>query len=279
MKPGILLLTKNKTIKSELKQFSNRIHEINAPSQINNIFKKNGKNIEVAFLDLTFKEEEINRVIFYIKQYKKEMPVVLLCTSHSILLESEAMRNLSVYGYIKHPDNIEEIKEILEDLNNLFELDMDKKIEKVDYMETEKVFACTFKDMKKFFLKRSDVPDNVDAKIGRIVVDDLGYHFTVEYASGEKSVVPWDFVKYHCDEQYQFHKAKESKNISAKEIGKRIKELRSAAKLTQQDLADKTDIQRANIARIEAGNHYPSLETIEKIAAALSRPVAYFVAG
>src|SRR5580692_8706543 len=165
MKSDILLLTKNTRIANGLKHLSNaKVLTVGAPSQINNIFKKNGKHLEVALLDLTFPEKELNRFIFYIKQYKKDIPVLLLSADHHLNKESEAMRNLSVYGYIKHPDKLEEVEEILEDLNRLFELDMDKKFERIDYLENEKVFACTFKDMKKYFLKRNSILDNVDSK-------------------------------------------------------------------------------------------------------------------
>ena len=225
-------------------------------------------------LELTYPEKDLNRFIFYIKQYKKDIPVLLLSANRRLSIESEAMRNLSVYGYIKHPDKIEEVEEILEDLNRLFELEMDKKFEGVDYLESEKVFACTFKDMKKYFLKRSNVPDDVDSDIVNVAIDKTGYHFTVGYASGEKSIIPWDFVKSVCDEKYEYYKGNNQTDSSAQEIGQKIKKYRKLRKLTQEELAIKTGIQRANIARIETGKHKPYLETLEKIAQALKMPVA-----
>ncbi len=280
MKSDILLLTKNSRISNQLKNLSNaRVRTIAAPSQINKIIKKNGKHLEVALLDLTFPEKDLNRFIFYIKQYKKDMPVLLLSAQHSLSIESEAMRNLAVYGYIKYPEKVEEIEEILEDLNKLFGLDMEKKLERVDYLEGEKVFVCTFRDMKKYFLKRESIPDNVDGKVADIVVDASGYHFTVQYASGEKSVIPWDFVKSLCDEKYEYYKNNEHKSISAIDIGQKVKNHRKSVKLTQETLAAKTGIQRANIARIEAGKHSPSLETLEKIALAFGIPVSNLIAG
>ena len=279
MKSDILLLTKNSRIANELKRLSNaKVHTVGVPSQINNIFKKNGKHLEVALLDLTFPEKELNRFIFYIKQYKKDIPVLLLSADHHLNKESEAMRNLSVYGYIKHPDKLEEVEEILEDLNRLFELDMDKKFERVDYLETEKVYVCTFKNMKKFFLKRTDVLDDANSEIREITVDTLGYHFTVRYASGEQSDIPWDYVKHMCDEKYEYYRTNNKTDIPAQEIGRRIKKFRQSKKLTQEELAMKSGIQRANIARIESGKHRPYLETLEKIAEAFNVPVAYFVA-
>ena len=276
MKSDIFLLTKNARVANRLKHLSNaKVQTLSASSQINKIIKKNGKHLEVALLDLTFPENDFNRFIFYIKQYKKDMPVLLLSAEHSLSIESEAMRNLNVYAYIKHPDKVEEIEEILEDLNKLFEVDMDKKFERVDYLESEKVFACTFKDMKKYFLKRESILDNVDGNVVRTRVDHTGYHFTIEYASGKKSVVPWDFVKSMCDDKYAY---KDSRNTSTHEIGQKIKNLRKVMKLTQEDLATKTGIHRTNIARIETGKHRPFLETLEKIAEAFGKSVSYFIA-
>ncbi len=278
MKSEVFLLTKNTRIAKELKQLSNaRVHAVAMPSQINKVFKKNGKHLEVALFDLTYSEEDLNRFIFYVKQYKKDMPVLLLSAKHALNIESEAMRNLNVYGYIRYPDKVGEIEEILEDLNKLFELDMDKKFDKVDYLEDEKVFACTFKDMKKYFLKREDIPDNTNGKIGNIRVDEAGYHFTIEYSSGSTSIIPWDFVKSVCNEKYEYYKDNNHVNISAQEIGQKIKKQRQSVKLTQEVLAHKTGIKRPNIARIEAGKHSSSLETLEKIAQALNKPVAHFL--
>lgn len=278
MRSDILLLTRNIRIAGKLRHLSNaNVHTVGVPSQINKIFKGKGKHLEIALLDLTFPEKDLNRFIFYIKQHKKDMPVLLLSADHSLNIGSEAMRNLDVYGYIKHPDKLEEIEEILEDLNKLFELDMDKKFEKVEYLEKEMVFACTFKDMKKYFLKRKDISDNIDGKIARVVVDKAGHHFIVQYASGKSSVVPWDLVKSVCDEKYEYYKHADRTNISARQIGQKIKDHRQSVRLTQEELAAKTGMQRANIARIESGKHSPSLETLERIAEAFNMPVVYLV--
>jgi transcriptional regulator with XRE-family HTH domain len=80
-----------------------------------------------------------------------------------------------------------------------------------------------------------------------------------------------------CEENYEFYKTKSAEKITAEEIGERISSERKIRRLTQEDLADKTRILRANIARIESGKHYPSLETLEKIAKALEVPVAKFL--
>jgi DNA-binding XRE family transcriptional regulator len=52
-------------------------------------------------------------------------------------------------------------------------------------------------------------------------------------------------------------------------LGKRMRELRMQAGLTQAELARRTGIHRPNIARVEAGRHTPSLETVARIAQAI----------
>lgn len=49
-------------------------------------------------------------------------------------------------------------------------------------------------------------------------------------------------------------------------LGKRIKELRKEAGLTQEKLAELIDIETTSLSGIESGRHFPSLPTIEKIA-------------
>lgn len=55
-------------------------------------------------------------------------------------------------------------------------------------------------------------------------------------------------------------------------LGRRIRELRLAAGLTQAELARRTGIHRPNIARVEAGRHTPSLETLARLANAIGVP-------
>jgi DNA-binding XRE family transcriptional regulator len=52
-------------------------------------------------------------------------------------------------------------------------------------------------------------------------------------------------------------------------LGRRLRELRLAAGLTQAELARRTGIHRPNIARVEAGRHTPSLETLARLAQAI----------
>ena len=52
-------------------------------------------------------------------------------------------------------------------------------------------------------------------------------------------------------------------------LGKRIKEIRLARNLTQEQLAEIIDIGAASLSKIEIGMNYPTDDNLEKIAKAL----------
>jgi len=279
---NILLATTNKKLKDSFESISTsktiRFNAIDTPARLSSIFNKKGRILEVLILDLTFPEQDLNRLIFYVKQFKKDLPVVLINVNASLAKDREALRNLSVYAVIKEPTTREEAEEILDDLNDILDLDMDKKLEKVDYLEKERVFACTFKNGKAYFLSRKDMPEDDGSSIEKYAIEKNTYCFTVKLKSGKEYIIPWDFILHICEERYEYHRSKTVKSISSEDIGKRIKEARNKKGLRQVDLAKRTGILRANIARIESGKHRPSLETLERISEALGVSVADLIA-
>lgn len=66
--------------------------------------------------------------------------------------------------------------------------------------------------------------------------------------------------------------------IDGVRLGARLRELRVAAGLTQAELARRTGIHRPNIARVEAGRHTPSLETLARLATAIGVPTTTVLA-
>ena len=52
-------------------------------------------------------------------------------------------------------------------------------------------------------------------------------------------------------------------------LGKRIREIRIARNLTQEDLSELTDIGASSISKIESGHFHPTDENLERIAKAL----------
>jgi transcriptional regulator with XRE-family HTH domain len=58
-------------------------------------------------------------------------------------------------------------------------------------------------------------------------------------------------------------------------IGQHIAQLRREKGMTQQDLADRVEMQRSHIARIEAGRYSVGLDTLAAIAQALGKRLAF----
>ena len=63
---------------------------------------------------------------------------------------------------------------------------------------------------------------------------------------------------------------------TTKHIADKILLLRRTSKLTQEEFAEKTNLDRRTVARAEDGKHRPSAETMELIAEAFSIPTSYF---
>lgn len=53
-------------------------------------------------------------------------------------------------------------------------------------------------------------------------------------------------------------------------LGARIKELRKRAEMSQEQLAEKIDVDPKHLSRIEVGRGYPSLDALENIASVLN---------
>lgn len=108
------------------------------------------------------------------------------------------------------------------------------------------------------------------SKVANIRVDEGAASATLSLTSGAT-------VQVRADELYQ-----DGNNgvlseiaIDGEKLGARLKELRLAAGLTQAELARRTGIHRPNIARVEAGRHTPSLETLSRIAGAIGVPTTH----
>lgn len=59
-------------------------------------------------------------------------------------------------------------------------------------------------------------------------------------------------------------------------LGGRIKELRRLRKMSQEQLSEKIAIDSKQLSRIETGNSYPSLATLERLSVALSAEMKDF---
>ena len=59
--------------------------------------------------------------------------------------------------------------------------------------------------------------------------------------------------------------------LTATEVGKRLKEYRLAAKLSQTDIRKSSGLSKATISNMELGKHMPNSATVDAYLAAISR--------
>lgn len=59
-------------------------------------------------------------------------------------------------------------------------------------------------------------------------------------------------------------------------LGKRIRAFRKRARMTQEQFAERVDIDARHLSRLETGRHFPSLDTLERMADVLNVPMAEF---
>lgn len=83
------------------------------------------------------------------------------------------------------------------------------------------------------------------------------------------SIVICDFLEYPL----RYTRGEGMSNI-AKQLGLRIRELRNAQHMSQEELAFKAGISPAHLGQIERATKTPTVDTVGKIAAALDIPIA-----
>lgn len=98
------------------------------------------------------------------------------------------------------------------------------------------------------------------------------YELVIEIADGGKVEILWDFARHYCDESYT-PAAIAAADKGRRAFGEQIRSHRQFVGWTQQHLAEKADMGRAALARIENGGQSPGLKTLKSIADALGTDV------
>jgi DNA-binding XRE family transcriptional regulator len=104
------------------------------------------------------------------------------------------------------------------------------------------------------------------------------YQVNIRGSKGEVVELPWDFVRHYCDTSYRSQVeaiASEGRQV----LGKRIRAIREANRMTQSELSKAAKIGRVTEVRIENGEQSPRYETLVAIARALERPITDLVEG
>ncbi|MGH7767546.1 MAG: helix-turn-helix domain-containing protein [Candidatus Binatia bacterium] len=153
------------------------------------------------------------------------------------------------------------------------------KIRDARYLVGEDRFFVTFDSGKEYSFARSPLETDDGTDVVSVKVDSKRFFFVVTQSSGNKYEIPWDRVLYEAEASYPYFRRRAARVESSRNAGGEIGKLRKARGMTQAELARAAKILRPNLARIEAGKHRPTLDTLEKLAAALKVPVADLIAG
>lgn len=237
---------------------------------LNNYIKTKSNKWSLLLIDNDLPNFDNDRLLFsFYKYYREELPVFLI-HKHSQNIKKELLANLDIHQIFEYPINQNVINQSVLDI---IKPDSAKRFESVSCLKEGNVFSCSFMNGHKFFLERKLIREDDGSGIKSIHLESEGYSFTVVLTSGKEYEVPWDFVRYHCDNAYR-ESVRTTEPFT--EIGKKIKKIRESLGKTQEELAKATGMKRPNIARIESGKHEPSLETLKKLADALNLSIADF---
>ncbi len=130
----------------------------------------------------------------------------------------------------------------------------------------------SFADGCKGLIPFDDIPEIKE----RTAVSNLSlpnpYEMVLETMRGEQIEIPWDFARHYCDATYR--PTVEAIAMRGRQtLGKRIRQLRKSAGMTQQALASAADIGRVTLVRIESGEQTPKYKTLSAIAEVLEKTI------
>lgn len=124
-------------------------------------------------------------------------------------------------------------------------------------------------DARAILARRPVSTDDDGSDVVGIVLSDDAASAELELASGHRAVITTADV---VPTEIPSLNSVQSIAIDGARLGRRLRALRLEAGLTQAELAKRTGIHRPNIARVEAGRHTPSLETLARLASAIGVP-------
>lgn len=128
----------------------------------------------------------------------------------------------------------------------------------------------SFADGCKGLIPFSDIPDIGSQSSLQDL--ELPNPFIVVLRNREGGIVelPWDFVRHYCDPSYR-PRVEAVAATGRTILAERIRHLRQAAGMTQDDLASAAGIGRVTLVRIENGEQSPRYETLVALARSLGR--------
>ncbi len=174
-------------------------------------------------------------------------------------------------GLVAHGDK--EAERIVSSLARRLEVAEHRRFEYVTVAPNEKDVLAVFGNGDSVLLERPLSGEDSMSEITNIALDASSTTARISLADGKSLKVSVDHIRPRRRASDSGDQPRSTKQyIKGSELGARLKQLRTSAGLTQAELARRTGIHRPNIARVEAGRHTPSLETLSKLAAAIGVP-------
>jgi DNA-binding Xre family transcriptional regulator/CheY-like chemotaxis protein len=279
MKPSILVATQDATLKTGIKSEMANLCTVSSVGASGSLLTAlETKRYQGLVLDTRLPGLDPLSLLHVL--YHRAEPTMLIVSTGSLdptvaLGAQGIVRLLSVRSISPGP--------IVLALRTVFDPASDRSIQGVRYQPDEKRFFVTFRNGKTYELSRNliEADDSTDI-LGEPQVIHDGEAFKVRQKSGNEYEVAWDFVLYHQEPSYPYHKGKASQQEAepkrAARIGARVRQERETRGWSLADLARRTGMQPPNLHRLESGKHVPSLETLERVAEALGVRVADLVA-
>ena len=161
-------------------------------------------------------------------------------------------------------------------LKKMLDFEADEKFDVVDVIPDMNALSVRMFNGKSYLLFIADIDEDDASGIEYAKVSSDRFHIEAMRESGNHIEIPWDTILYHCEPDYAYYKGRlsgESSDERAIRIGLKVKEVRTNRGLSISRLAAIVGMQRPNLSRLEHGKHFPSLETLERIADGLGVPV------
>ena len=131
----------------------------------------------------------------------------------------------------------------------------------------------TFADGRSGVIPFDDIRGIVQERLEGIELP-TQHELILRAATGDSVDIPWDFARHYCDPAHQ-EQSEAAASRGRSHMGRRVRNLRKQAGMTQQQLANAAGIGRVTLVRIESGSYSPRFRTLDALARALNRPVAH----
>lgn len=129
-----------------------------------------------------------------------------------------------------------------------------------------------FADGRKGLVPFLDIPDIEGyANLAEVSLPNP-YEVILRNRQGVSVELPWDFVRHYCDGSYR-PRVEGIASAGRQALGRRIRQLRETARVTQEELSAAAGVGRITLVRIETGQQSPRYETLAALAKALGRPL------